>query len=57
MKITIEQTEEVFEARKKMTFEYDSDDQDLGTMFDIFESILLAWGYHPDNIEKFINNE
>ena len=52
MKITIED-----EGFRKRRVEVETDATALSEVIDEIRGLLLAWGFHPDNVEEYLGNE
>ena len=55
MEPTSDQTMHSSECRNHtVIIETEGDDQSLDDMFDLVKYMLLAWGYHPDNVSDVL---
>ena len=52
MRLTIEGT--ATQEGRKAGVDDPSDDLDIQEVADLIRSLLLAWGYHPENVNELI---
>lgn len=56
MKLTLEPTDEIAPTlNHSVTLITATDDLPLSDVIDLMHYALLAWGYHPDNIDEYFN--
>mgnify|MGYP001605013571 CR=1 FL=1 len=55
MKITLEPTDNTDQHHVTLTLP--GDDNDIDKVAELFEFVLLAWGFHPDNVKQVFRAE
>ena len=59
MKITIETTEHEKHnvAGRRVVIEQGNDDMTVMEFVQVIRQAMLAWGFHPDNVRKLLDEE